>query len=712
MDQPQPTVPLPSPEGASLIQFILILRRRWRLMSIVWALTLAVTAVHTFTTKKLYRPQAILEIRPETPVVSVDPNDPALMASQILWENYYRTQESILTSPTLVQAVLDALPPAIRNSYAKSPDPVKSFIEAVDIEKTRTSFILKVGFVDADADKATQSVNTLISSYIEDANRRLREMKSGAAEVLSKEALPAIRARIDEADKKIQAFQKESGFMDFEERYKLLIEKYRKLDSALTDIGLRKRRLRAELDALSAYGMDGISGIFNPAFHSTRTLEPLADQRSRLITELAREEKVFKEKHPRLIELSEQIRVIEIRIREAISGTLKSLDKELEAVDSEEKALALDLNEVTKRMEEVGGQKWEYRRLEGELTSAKELYTTYLKKHGETSATSGATLGSVRVVDHASVPTVPFKPRVFVNLIAASVVGLFLGIVGMLVAEQLDDRVRSPRELEAFVGIQVLGVIPRLKDASVAGASPVLLGKHSALTEYEAFRAVRAELVTRLEKIPGGKIVAVLSAFESEGKSTICANLAAVLAMEGRRVLIVDADLRRPSMRALIGLQEGVGLDQVLGGQATLEQAIQRSQVAGVDVLGAVEGSSSAAELAASPIFQTTLDYVRERYDFVLIDSAPVNQVSESALVARRAHGALIVVRTGQTGRGGVVAAKKRLEGMGVRLLGGILNFARAGAGGYGYGYYSYYSYYHAYYGQSDKLKREKDPSA
>src|SRR5581483_6535120 len=116
--------------------------------------------------------------------------DPALMASRMMWENYYRTQEAILTSPTLLEAAFKALPEAIRGRYAPFADPMKVFTDQLDVEKIRTSFILKVGFVDEDREAATQVVNTIVSLYLEDANRRQRELKSGAAEILSKEALP------------------------------------------------------------------------------------------------------------------------------------------------------------------------------------------------------------------------------------------------------------------------------------------------------------------------------------------------------------------------------------------------------------------------------------------------------------------------------------------------------------------------------------------
>jgi capsular exopolysaccharide synthesis family protein len=568
---------------------------------------------------------------------------------------------------------------------------MKVFTDQLDIEKIRTSFILKVGFVDEDREAATQVVNTLVSLYLEDANRRLRELKSGAAEVLSKEALPQIRGRVDDADKALQNFQAETGFIDFEEHYKSLVEARRKFDSRFTDIRLQRVKLKAELDALSAYGADGVSGLFNPAFHSTRSLEPLANERARIASELGKVEKLYKERHPAVQELREELRMIEDKIREAVRGTLKSIETDLAGVDSEVKSLKEEIHAVEEGMADSARRLNQFKRLESELVSAKELYNAYLKKHGETTATSGAALGSVRVVDHATVPVIPFKPRIMMNLALAAVVGLLLGVAAMFVTEQLDDRIASPREIEAFIGLDVIAMIPKLSMSDKAGPDPILLDQASELPEFEAFRGLRAELVTRLEKLPGSRVICVLSALQSEGKSTVTANLAKVLAMEGRRVLIFDADLRRPSQRKLIGSREGSGLDQVLRGECTLEQGIQKSRIDGVDVLGSSQGTSGAAELAGVSRLEQSLDWARAHYDYVLIDSAPVNQVSESSLVARHADLTVLVIRQG-TSRGAAVAARKRLDGMDVKMAGAVLNGSSLRGNDYGYYYTAYYT--------------------
>ena len=663
-----------------------------------WAVTLLAAAIYTFTAQKLYRPQASLEIRPETPIVSMnDPNDPFMMASRLNYENYYRTQEQILTSPTLLEATLKALPEAIRARYEAMPDPAKGFGDRFDIEKIRSSFIIKVGFVDESPDHATQVVNTLVSLYLEDANRRLRELKSGAVEALAKETLPSMRARVDEADRRLQEFQKAAGFMDFEEQYKILIEKYRKYDSNLTELGLRKRKLQAELQALAGYRGNGVTGLFNPAFHSTRTLEPLADHRSKVTADLAKAENILKEKHPLVLELRAELRIVDEKIREAIQGTLKALETDLTEVETEEIELREDKKTVEKAVEEVGAQKYRYRQLESELTGAKELYSSYLRKHGETTATSSTALGSVRVIDHATVPGVPFRPRIIVNLMLAAIVGTLVGLGAVFVTEQLDDRIQSLQEVEAFVGLGVLGVIPRLQGTGSKKSSPILLSENSALPDYEAFRGLRSELVTRMEGIQGSRVICIVSALQSEGKSTITANLGKVLAMEGRRVLIIDGDLRRPSQMALIGSGKGASLEDVLRGSVDVESAVRASSMPGVDLLGAIEGLSSAPELAGSSRLDEIFAWARSRYDYIVVDLAPVNQVSESAIIARKTQATVLVVREGQTGRGAALAAAKRLMGMGANVVGAVLNCARPQGASYGY----YYGYGHYGYGKS-----------
>jgi capsular exopolysaccharide synthesis family protein len=682
----------PFPEGGAVRRLLLILRRRWRIFAISWVLVVGVSAVMTFTAPRVYLPLAVLEIRPEMPILSTETQDADFSASRTLWESYYQTQASILNSSTLHAQTLKALPEALRNEYAAQADPVRALSGQVYVERARSSFILKVGIVDPDPSKATQITNILVSVYLEEANRRLRELRSGALEALSREALPSIRQRVEDADKAVQRFLEEIGFVDPRERHSALVEAHRKVLQRLTEVELDQVRLRGELSVLRQYASNGISGIFNPTVRGTRILDLLVNQLEQVQSEMARETQVLKRDHPRIVELEDQERKVTARIKEAIQGVVHSREGDLEVLEHQQKGLMERLSKVEADIARAALQMDQYRRLDAELTGAKELYSSYLKKQGETTATSGTGLGSVRIVDPATVPSSPYKPNRRLNLIFGGLLGLLVGAGAVLTVEQFSDRLHGPQEVEAFVGLEVLTVVPRLTPPEGQGVGPLLLGSQSTAPEYEAFRVLRVEIVARLEKIHGGKVVSVLSAVGSEGKSTVTVNLAQVLALEGRRVLVLDGDMRRPGIAPGFGASDVPNLEDVLAGRTTLEDAARPGAIAGVHLLGRVKGSSQAAELAGSTAFERLLARARETYEYVIVDTPPVNLVSEAAPIARLSDGGILVVRDRQTSRGAVQAAARRLSGLGVRLFGVVLNCTEGRDGSYDYGYgYGYY---------------------
>jgi capsular exopolysaccharide synthesis family protein len=689
--------PLPETTGAttdpgSLKHFLVIFRRRWRMLAFLWGTTLVATGIYTFTAPRIYRPQSMLEIRPETSLMASDPQDPALQASRDLWENYYRTQESILTSATLHAEALRALPEPIRREYEGLLDPVAAFSNKVIIEKIRGSFILKVGFLDSDREKATQIVNTLVSIYLEDANRNLRRNRSGAAEVLSKEALPAMRQKVDDAEKSLHDFQVADGFIDPQERYVSLANARRLILERVTQIRLRQMQCQAQLDTLRNYSSEGV-GEFNPVFYNTKVLELLVTHQETIEADLSRARRELKDDHPTILELQDQLKNVQAKIQQAMRGVLKSFETDLAAGKEEEKSDLIQLQLIEKQMADLSQRVAQVKRLEAELLTTRELYNSYIKKHGEETATSGMGLGSVRVIDPARVPTHPYKPNTLMNMALGAVVGLLVGVTAMFVTEQLDDRIRSAREIEVFLGLDVMAVIPKLIGEGASPHKPYLLGETSSIAEFETFRTLRAEVTTRLEDIAGPKMIAVLSPMSGEGKSTVAVNLAKVLAMDHHRVLIFDADMRRPSMNPKFGSREIPDLGAVLKNDEALSKAIRPSQIPGVDIVGMAQGTSQAAELAGTPRFDEVLKKVREGYDFVIVDSAPVNQASESALIARRCDAAVLVLRERRTGRAGAKAARRRLTGMGVRVLGAALNAVEGPETAYGY-----YGYYYSYY--------------
>jgi polysaccharide biosynthesis transport protein len=671
--------------GTSSQQVLLILRRRWRLLFGVWILVVAGTSLWTFMSKRLYRPQVTLEIRPEQSVLVTQDDPSARGASNSMWETYYKTQENILTSPALIEQCLKALPEPIRKSLEAKEDPINSLTKMVDIELVRASFVMKVGVIHTDPEVASQMANTLVSIYLQDTNRRMRDVKTEAVESLSQDTLPGMRKRTADAEKDLATYREASGFIDVEEQYNMLIDTWKKASLALEDVKLRRINLASQLDTLARYRNDGTGAELNPTLQLTRVLDRLSQKHDDLLVALAAEELRHKDAHPSIVALKAQLEEVQGKMKAAIEGALLALETDVLAATAEEQSIAEEMRAIETQLAKAGVQRTEYRRLDEEVVAAKEVYASYLKRHGEESATAGSGVSSVRVIDFARPPKEPWLPNIPLNLAVGCLAGLMLGCGTVLGADHIDNRVHSAEEVEVFVGLEVLTTIPQLGEGRSDG--PTLLGDSASVAEFEAFRGLRAAILTRFEKIPGGKALAVLSPLPGDGKTTVALNLAKVMSMEGKRVLLIDADMRRPKLSKFIDGPDGPEIDAVLEGRATLEEAALPSKIAGVNIVGMRHGSERASEMAGSSAFEDMLKAARQGWDFVIVDNAPVLQASESPLVARRADAAILVIREGKTGRNLAHAAAKRLKSMGVGLLGAVLNCAARQTAGYAYGY-------------------------
>ncbi len=518
----------------------------------------------------------------------------------------------------------------------------------------------------------------------------MRKLKSSAGESLSSEALPDIRKRVEEANNRMQEFQASTGFIDPEEHYKSILSSRTEFHSRRTTIRLKMARIKAEYKALSGYAGNGIRGLFHSSFHKTKYLEELGKERLRIIEEMARQNIILKEKHPVILELKEKLDTIENKIQEAIGGMLDAIQTELRAAREEDLQLTVELNNLDEQLTKAGSTRNLYQQRVAELEAARELYTAYLKKYGETTATAGTGLASIRVIDHARVPPRPYRPNVLVNLALGAVMGLILGIAAVLTANRLDNRLLSPEEVDAFCELDTLGVIPKLADGKKSGENPVFMEGDSVISEFEAFRNPRVEVSSRIDKISKNAILAILSPLPGDGKTTVTANLAQALALQKKKVLILDADMRKPQLRKLLCDSSGPGLEDYLREKASLQEAIHPSRMENVDILGTSTGTEEAGELATSLRFEEVLRTLRKTYDHILIDSPPVLLVSEASTVGKIADAVLLVVRQGWTDLGAITSVKKKLLRMNITLLGAVFNCAERSSGGYPY-YYDYY---------------------
>ncbi|HEY3226064.1 MAG TPA: polysaccharide biosynthesis tyrosine autokinase [Planctomycetota bacterium] len=655
-------------EGTSLLRTLAVLQRRGWILVLIVGISVTLAAALAFVQPRFYRSEATIEVGPDQPQVSPYLVGDPMGASPALWENHFRTQEALLRRPGLLAKVLEALPPEVVADYKSAPDPVRRLSEELNIDAIPSSFLIRIMLDHPTPEKGPDIVNKLVALFIEDSNRRLRELKTGALEILSTEALPVIRQKVDESEQQLQAFHAKMGFADLEGQYSALLEAKKKLWERLSELRIRRISIRHHPASLPEPG----PGEASAPDEGPMSLEALTARRTELELELARQSVALKEKHPAVAALRAQLEALQELIRKAVKAEIRSRERELAAVDQEEKDLLGHEKELDMQISEARVRLSDYKKLEAEVAASRELYSSYLKKQGEVKATAGAGQTSVRVVDLARTPRQQAR-RFSVFLALGAVLGLLFGAAAVLVVEQIDDRIATPRQAEGALGLDLLTTIPQLPASAGTRGRPLLPEDDPVLAPLESFRRLRTEIVNRLRDLPGPKVVAVLSPQYGEGKSTVAINLARVLALEGRRVLLFDADLRRPRLKGLLANPRGPGLEEYLGG-APLERVVQATRIPGMHVVGAAQELPSSAEAPGSPRFRDVWAAVRSKFDVAVVDTSPVNAVSEVPVIAGQADASILVVEERRSSLRHALAAKRRLENHQIRILGLVVN--------------------------------------
>lgn len=309
----------------------------------------------------------------------------------------------------------------------------------------------------------------------------------------------------------------------------------------------------------------------------------------------------------------------------------------------------------------------------------------------------GNSVVQIRPFVEAKVPTSPSSPRVKLALLAGLLVGTLLGIAFAIVRQIIDRRIRSVQVLEDEFGVSVLGTIPvhtrpagqrRLSEDAIRGS-----GRNDDSRAREAFKELRTNLQFMNPDHPP-RIIAVSSPLPSEGKSTVALNLAVTLAVQGESVTLVDGDLRRPTVAKSFGFIEGVGLTDVIVGNAAIAEVIQEvPETPGLRVLGCGPVPPNPSEILASErLGQVMAELARD--GMVIIDSPPLIPVTDAAILAARFDGCLLVVQAGHTTTDQLSKAISIVSKVNGRILGAVLNQVPSGPGAYGYQYYGHYYYY------------------
>ncbi len=699
--------------GFDLRDWLRTLRKRYRLILAVWIAAVAAGAVYTIRARKIYRASGRLVIWGERVRVFAPYADPFVEE----WRPYdwWQTQIKLVRARPVMERAMKKVGhmlPELRDLR----DGEGALLNAVDIRGERDNRVVTVSFEHPDAAVAAEVVNAVMEGYLEEQKSWREKTVEGTEDWLAGE-IPKAREAVRKAEETLRDFQNKHGIFSADpsqipawialqsisrREAELVIEKNR-AEAALKRF---EEGLRVPQGSIAAKAAKEDPRLLD----NERSLQELRMKRLALSSSLA-------EGHFELRGLDKQIAVLEARRGEILAELAREMREEARRIELELADLKEERAKREREVERYTGLFLESERLKSEVKHARDRYEEVATGRFRSGLTSRGLFEPARVVERAVPPAAPFRPRPAQNITISAILGLFLALAAAFLAERLDDSVRSAEELTEYAGLTAIGMIPHIGDEDVPGGQKMAVSLSRPRSQAaEAFRMIRANLDLALPAGEGAFVYLTTSALPSEGKTTVAGNLAAVEALGGKRVLLIDSDLRHPSSYDAFGIADGMGLSHYLSGAASLEQIVQSGKPDGLDVIPAGTVPPNPAELVGGRSFDDLIAWARQRYHVVFLDSPPVLSVADPLVISRLVDGAILVVHAGRTGWMAVRKAKETLEMGKTKVIGAVLNDSSAEIkryeGRYGYGYYRNYYYYGERGEKSERRRRERPESA
>jgi capsular exopolysaccharide synthesis family protein len=684
-----------------------IAKHKWVVLGTV-AAVFAGVLVLTLLSTPIYRATTTLQIEREALKVVEFAGDqrPVEDGSSV---DFYQTQYELLKSRALAERVVALLgarsaeagqaaphwkqllgvDPGKGSDDAPSDDAVRrraaaAIQEGLSVEPVRNSRLVRVHFDSPDPDFAALVANAVAQSFIE-ANLARRFDASSYARNYLEERLAQLKARLEDSERELVGFAQQEHIVSDPEGRSLSSNNLTELNSALSEA--QSQRIRAEARWRQARASNGpglpADMLANSIIHS------LQESRAQLRSEYREKLGVYKPTHPEMVRLQAQIDEVQKQIAQELANIRASARAEYDAALRQERLLMSKMDAVRGDVLDAERRSIRYNILKREVDTNRELYDGLLQRYKEIGVAGGVSTNNISVVDSAQVPVNRFKPSVSRNLALALIFGTLLGLLLAFLREHLDETLRGADELEKLFGLPVLGTIPLIK-----GKDPLTVAAEPRSGLAEAYRSVRTALQFSTDAgVPAPLLIS--SATPGEGKSTTALLLAQNLAKLGKRVLLIDADLRNPALHRILGLDNAQGLSNYLAGAAAAGEGVQSTSDGNLWIMPSGPLPPNPAELLAGPRLAALMATAGGEYDQVIIDGPPIIGLADAPILAHLAAGTLLMVASGKTRRGEFQAAVKRLESAHARVIGTILTMydPRQAGTSYAYGDYAYYTY-------------------
>jgi capsular exopolysaccharide synthesis family protein len=721
-----------------------LLLLRWWVIAIITGVCTLAAAGWVMRQPKIYEARAVLQVQQQEQQISqiegVVQDNPSSI-------DFINTVVQALTSRNLMIRVVDAnrlrenpafTAPGSRPTEIQLADKLRSKVKVALRRGTR---LIDITVSDRDPVMARDLASSVVREFLKENFSQRLAVSKVATEFLKEEA-DKLKKKLEESELKLQRYKEQNRAVSLEDRQNITVERLREVSTKVTEANSQRLRLEADIEQVRKVGPQNTDELLR--IRSVAELPQVATARAQLgeaNTELDALQERYGHKHPKLIAALKRIESLRATLAVNAAKAGEILQRQYDAAVQTESKLAGALQEQENAALELNKIAIPYNVLQRDVESDRSLYESLLQRMKETSVTGPVEQAPYTLVEEPMVPSYPSKPNVRRTVTLAFAFSLLLAVCGIIVLDMFDSSLRSVDEAERFLNLPALVGIPNHRHLSVKGGHrhspdpssragstygsgyprqdnnpeeveefastvlaksdrenyPIAAIEDPASSLAEAYRTLRVSL-SMLGPEEERRVLLFVSAIPEEGKTYTSLNTAVVLAQQGYRTLLIDADLRRPSLHKAIQarVQMPIGLTDFFSGNSKLQEVIQQTDIENLFLLPAGRRAPNPAELLSSSDLGKLIEQLLKKFDRIVIDSAPVNAVSDTLVLAPHAHKTILVIRAGKTHRKAIERGLLLLRKSGAKLAGFVLNRLPTGRAA---------SYYYYYYGD----KYEKD---
>jgi succinoglycan biosynthesis transport protein ExoP len=671
-------------------------RRKYILLAVFLVVTLG-TVAYSWTSRPIYQTEASILV--DTTSAGGGTSDDLPVVAAMMGATRARsldTQIEVLKSGPVVQGAMSRLAPKMRSS-------LKQFY-TMTIAPARNTDVISIAVTSYSPEASAALANAMCEEYMQQNQERNRQQVHTATNYV-REQLQLVRTRLDKSRRDLLNFKQTNNTVDLSAESQ---EKITRLSQAQNDLRQAQAERVASIAQLNKLrelsASESASKVVPNNIVRRPSIEAMKTQLTQLeITRLSALEE-YNPESTKIKVLEGQIASLKRRLegeaqtevgswqvnplRQSLTQDIVKLQGQIWALESRSNALQTNVSQARTELARVPSQEYRLGQLSADTAALQQTYQMLNEKYQSLRISEAASLANASILDLAKAPLSPISPRKMRNLLVAFILSLILGIALAALTDRLDDRVHSEEDAERASGLTTLAYVPYIKDAKSQSlldnfdkASP-LLESHRMLRTNLEFSGVDDAI----------RCVAVTSSQPNEGKSTSSVDLAIVMAMDGKKVILVDVDLRRPSLHRMFDVPNKVGFTNVVAGTSSLEEALQETSVPGLWLLSSGPIPPNPPELLNSKAGRVCIEKIRESADFVVLDTPPALVMSDARIVASIAGAVLLVVSVKEASTREIARTSAQLVQTGTRVLGVILNKITEESGGY-YGYYYYRNY-------------------